>query len=62
MDEFATKATAEDKGTNLRMPAALFNFIDQAATRNGRSRNSEILERLWRTVLQEDGRLPGEHQ
>lgn len=55
MDTLVRIASAQDPHTTLRMPAQLMEHIDACARRNGRSRNSEILERIWRTVLQEDG-------
>lgn len=61
-DTVRLRGTAKDPAMNCRMPQALFDYIDEAALRNGRSRNSEVLERLWRTVLQEDGSLPEKGQ
>ena len=43
-------ATAKDPSTNVRMPADLMDQIDAQAAKNGRSRNTEIVIRLRKSL------------
>lgn len=56
------RGRAADPAMICRMPQALFDHLVAAAERAGRSRNSELLDRLWRTVQQDDGTGEAEHQ
>lgn len=50
MDRIKPIATAKDPSTNVRLPAALMDYIDDQAKLNGRSRNTEIVMRLRQTM------------
>lgn len=39
-------AKAKDSATLLRLPKPVFDALNEAAKRNGRSRNSEVVVRL----------------
>lgn len=46
------KATRTDPSRPVRFPGDLLKRLDEAAARSGRSRNSEIVKRLWESLEQ----------
>jgi predicted transcriptional regulator len=48
-----TLARADDQSVTVRFPPGLIPRLDEAAGRNGRSRNSEIVQRLTDSLDQE---------
>lgn len=49
-----TLARADDQSVTVRFPPGLIPRLDEAAKRNGRSRNSEIVQRLADSLDQDE--------
>lgn len=49
-------ARATDQALTVRFPPGLIDRLDVASQRNGRSRNSEIVQRLTDSLDQDDRR------
>lgn len=53
------QAKREDPTRTVRFPGNLLGRIDAAASKSGRSRNSEIIKRLWDSLDGESRRKAG---
>lgn len=47
-------AKANDRAVTVRFPPGLLNRLDDSATRRGRSRNSDVVMRLIKSLDDED--------